>query len=140
LGRIVLSKLRILAQRLKQIGGQVSPVRIVAGVVLMGAGIVAAFGLAPGTMLPDTPTQLVRRDLTSPALQPLVRDNGYWREERIQRGDTMGSVLARLSCPISPLSNSCARIRARGRCISSSLASRCVSRPTKTATSSRCLT
>ena len=79
-----------------------SPVRIVAGVVLMGAGIVAAFGLAPGTMLPDTPTQLVRRDLTSPALQPLVRDNGYWREERIQRGDTMGSVLARLSVSDQP--------------------------------------
>ena len=79
-----------------------SPGRIVAGVVLMGAGIVAAFGLAPGTMLPDTPTQLVRRDLTSPALQPLVRDNGYWREERIQRGDTIGSVLARLSVSDQP--------------------------------------
>jgi murein DD-endopeptidase MepM/ murein hydrolase activator NlpD len=97
-----LSKLRILAQSLKQIGGHVLPGRIVAVVVLMGAGIVAAFGLAPGTMLPDTPTQLVRRDLASPALLPLVRDDGYWREERIQRGDTMGGVLARLSVSDQP--------------------------------------
>jgi murein DD-endopeptidase MepM/ murein hydrolase activator NlpD len=65
--------------------------------MLMGVGIVASFGLAPGALAPDAPTQLVRRDLASPALIPLPRDEGYWREERIQRGDTIGSVLARLS-------------------------------------------
>jgi murein DD-endopeptidase MepM/ murein hydrolase activator NlpD len=93
----ILSKLRILAQTLKNIGGHVAPGRLVAVIVLMGAGIVAAFGLAPGALLPDMPTTLVRRDLVSPALSPLARDEGYWREERIQRGDTIGSVLARLS-------------------------------------------
>jgi murein DD-endopeptidase MepM/ murein hydrolase activator NlpD len=93
----ILSKLRILAQTLKNIGGHVAPGRLVAAIVLMGAGIVAAFGLAPGTLLRDMPTQLVRRDLVSPVLSPLARDEGYWREERIQRGDTIGSVLARLS-------------------------------------------
>jgi murein DD-endopeptidase MepM/ murein hydrolase activator NlpD len=92
-----LSKLRILAQTLKNIGGHIAPRRVVAIVVLMGAGIVAAFGLAPGTLLPDAPSALVRRDLASPSLTALARDEGYWREERIQRGDTIGSVLARLS-------------------------------------------
>ena len=61
---------------------------------------VAAFGLAPGTTLPTTsrrgrsgaicPTGGVRRARATPA-RP-----GYWREERIRRGDTIGSVLARL--------------------------------------------
>ena len=92
-----MSKLRILAQTLKDIGGHIAPGRVVAIVVLMGAGIVAAFGLAPGTLLPDAPTTLVRRDLAFPTLTALARDDGYWREERIQRGDTIGSVLARLS-------------------------------------------
>ncbi len=96
-----MSKLRILAQSLKNIGdhasGHAVPGRLAAVVVLMGVGMVAAFGLAPDTLLPDTPTQLVRRDLAAPALAPLARDEGYWREEHIQRGDTIGSVLARLS-------------------------------------------
>jgi len=92
-----LSKLRILAQTLKNLGGYVVPGRLVAVVALMGVGVVAAFGLVPGTLVPDAPTQLVRRDLASPALTALARDEGYWREESIQRGDTIGSVLARLS-------------------------------------------
>ncbi len=92
-----MNELRILAQSLKNFGGYVVPGRLVAVVVLMAAGIVAAFGLAPGTSLSDLPTTLVRRDLASAALVPLARDDGYWREERIQRGDTIGSVLARLS-------------------------------------------
>ena len=96
-----MSKLRILAQSLRNIGGhiggQVVPARLAAIVVLMGVGMVAAFGLAPDTLLLDMPTQLVRRDLAAPALALLARDEGYWREERIQRGDTLGSVLARLS-------------------------------------------
>ncbi len=97
-----MSKLRILAQSVKNFGGHVVPARLAAIVVLMGVGMVAAFGLAPDTLLPDTPTQLVRRDLAAPALAPLARDEGYWREERIQRGDTIGSVLARLSVADQP--------------------------------------
>jgi len=69
-------KLRILAQSLKAIGGYVVPGRIVAVVVLMCAGMVAAFGLAPGTALPDTPTELVHRDLAAPSLSPLARNEG----------------------------------------------------------------
>jgi len=88
----ILSKLRILAQTLKNLGGYVVPGRLVAVVALMGVGVVAAFGLVPGTLVPDAPTQLVRRDLASPALTALARDEGYWREESIQRGDTIGKA------------------------------------------------
>lgn len=63
----------------------------------MGVGIVTAFGLAPDTMLPAVPSELVTRDLTLPPMAPAPAGEGYWREERIQRGDTLGSILARLS-------------------------------------------
>jgi len=63
----------------------------------MGVGIVAAFGLAPDGLLRDVPTQTIARQLSVPSLTPIAPVDGYWREERIQRGDTLGSVLARLS-------------------------------------------
>jgi murein DD-endopeptidase MepM/ murein hydrolase activator NlpD len=85
--------------------GRPTPGRFVAVVFLMGAGIVAAFGLAPDTMLPGSPSQLVTRDLALPPLAPAPRDAGYWREERIQPGDTLGSVLARLSLTDSAAQN-----------------------------------
>jgi murein DD-endopeptidase MepM/ murein hydrolase activator NlpD len=42
-------------------------------------------------------TRLVVRDLALPSLTPPSLGVGYWREARIERGDTLGSVLARLS-------------------------------------------
>ena len=57
---------------------------------------VAAFGLAPDTTLPTVPTRTVLRALPLPA--PPADDAAtavYWREERVQRGDTIGSLLAR---------------------------------------------
>jgi murein DD-endopeptidase MepM/ murein hydrolase activator NlpD len=63
----------------------------------MALGVVAAFGLAPDTMLPDVPTHFIARELALPALTPLAPVDGYWREERIQRGDTLGGIFARLS-------------------------------------------
>jgi len=59
--------------------------------------VVAAFGIAPGTITePVSRTQVVE-DIPLPALAPSVEtDAGYWREERIQRGDTLGALLARL--------------------------------------------
>jgi murein DD-endopeptidase MepM/ murein hydrolase activator NlpD len=110
----ILSKLRILAQSVQNIVGHVAPGQLVAVVVLMGAGIVAAFGLAPDTLLPDAPTQVVERDLSSPMLTPLARDGGYWREEGIQRGDTIGGVLARLSVA-DPAAQNFLRTDARAR-------------------------
>jgi murein DD-endopeptidase MepM/ murein hydrolase activator NlpD len=62
----------------------------------MAVGVVAAFGLSPGTTLETIATQPVVRELTLPTPAPPVPDDGYWREERIRRGDTLGAVLARL--------------------------------------------
>ncbi len=68
-------------------------------VMLLGMSAVAAFGLAPGTTLPTTPTRSIRVDLPRPAVSVVGVDAstaGYWREERIRRGDTIGSALSRL--------------------------------------------
>ncbi|MFO1316316.1 MAG: peptidoglycan DD-metalloendopeptidase family protein [Burkholderiales bacterium] len=57
---------------------------------------VAAFGLAPDTTLPTVPTRAVERALPLPALPAEdAAATVYWREERVQRGDTIGSLLAR---------------------------------------------
>src|SRR5206468_8194338 len=64
---------------------------------------VAAFGLAPDTTLETAPRQAILRALPNPVAAaqdaPDVTASAarYWREERIRRGDTIGSVLARLS-------------------------------------------
>ncbi|MFI4953057.1 MAG: peptidoglycan DD-metalloendopeptidase family protein [Burkholderiales bacterium] len=71
--------------------------RAVAALALMVIGVVAAFGFAPGTQVPDEPAHLVVRDLALPALEPAPIADGYWREARIEPGDTLGSVLARLA-------------------------------------------
>ena len=107
-------KFRILTQSLATLVARAAPGRIVAVVFLMGVGIVAAFGLAPDSMLPEAPTQLVTRDLALPPLTPAPPDAGYWREERIQRGDTLGSVLARLSLS-DPAAQNFLRTDARAR-------------------------
>ena len=56
---------------------------------------VAAFGTAPDTVLETIPTHLVERVLPQPAVVPSDEGATYWREERVQRGDTIGSLLAR---------------------------------------------
>jgi murein DD-endopeptidase MepM/ murein hydrolase activator NlpD len=71
-----------------------SPGQWLAIVVLSMTGV-AAFGLAPDTTLETIPTRKVERPLPLPALAPADDDAIYWREERVQRGDTIGSLLAR---------------------------------------------
>jgi hypothetical protein len=57
----------------------------------------AAFGLAPGTAVEPVASRVVSRQLALPALAAVDDgESGYWREERIRRGDTIGSILARL--------------------------------------------
>ena len=70
--------------------------RAAAVVALMTLGIVAAFGLAPDTTLDTVRTERIVRDLVPPALIAAPASEGYWREEQVRRGDTLGSVLARL--------------------------------------------
>ena len=62
----------------------------------MALGVVAAFGLALDTTLDTVPRERIMRELVLPAIAPPVADESYWREERVRRGDTLGSVLARV--------------------------------------------
>ncbi len=91
----------ILAQRpragLRRAAPALSPAQWVAVAVLALCGGVAAFGIAPGTTLETIPTARVSRPLDVPAIEPLAAEPPrYWAEDRIRRGDTVGSVLARL--------------------------------------------
>jgi len=59
--------------------------------------VVAAFGIAPDTAVEVPALTKVVEEIALPALAPVGGpDEGYWQEERIQRGDTFASVLARL--------------------------------------------
>lgn len=71
--------------------------RLVLAAVLPFVGVVAAFGIAPDTI---TERMIVARVVEEIAL-PEFPDHGnageaYWHEGRIQRGDTIASMLARL--------------------------------------------
>jgi len=56
---------------------------------------VAAFGTAPDTVLETVTTRVVERALPLPSIKEADEGSTYWREERFQRGDTLGSLLAR---------------------------------------------
>jgi murein DD-endopeptidase MepM/ murein hydrolase activator NlpD len=59
--------------------------------------VVAAFGIAPDTLVEKVPVNNVIEALELPALTPVADANPIFiREERIQRGDTVASLLARL--------------------------------------------
>jgi murein DD-endopeptidase MepM/ murein hydrolase activator NlpD len=97
--RILAQSARTLARRGPAAAWALSPGQWLA-VAVLGLSGVAAFGLAPDTTLETVPTRVVVRDLVlPPAATSAAEDaavSGYWREERIERGDTVGSVLARL--------------------------------------------
>jgi murein DD-endopeptidase MepM/ murein hydrolase activator NlpD len=61
-------------------------------------GVVAAFGIAPDTVTEPVVQKPVVLALALPAALPPAAgaDEAYWREERIQRGDTLADLLARL--------------------------------------------
>ena len=71
--------------------------RLALVLVLPFIGVVAAFGIAPDTATEPVARTEVVQEVALP-LSPLVdkADAGYWREERIQRGDTIAALLARL--------------------------------------------
>ncbi len=56
---------------------------------------VAAFGLSPDTTLPTVAVRTIERELPVPAVATAAAADVYWREERVQRGDTIGGLLAR---------------------------------------------
>jgi murein DD-endopeptidase MepM/ murein hydrolase activator NlpD len=62
----------------------------------MLAGVIGAFGFAPDSTLEPVATERIVRDIALPSIAASTFDAGYWREEEVRRGDTLGSVLARL--------------------------------------------
>ncbi|HTP96226.1 MAG TPA: peptidoglycan DD-metalloendopeptidase family protein [Burkholderiales bacterium] len=74
----------------------------IALLVLPLFGIVAAFGLSPDTLVDRVPLQNVVQELALPvtagavATEDAQTSQTFWREERIQRGDTVAALLARL--------------------------------------------
>jgi murein DD-endopeptidase MepM/ murein hydrolase activator NlpD len=91
---------RILAQTLvaaaRRAVGAASPGQWLAAAALALSGV-AAFGIAPGSAVDPEPSQFVQRALDAPVVTPLAAAGaGYWQEERVRRGDTVGSILARL--------------------------------------------
>jgi len=90
------SRFAMLPQSVAALADRVSIGRVFAVVALMAAGVVAAFGFAPETALETVPTQRVVRELAVPSLTASDADQGYWHEERVRRGDTLGALLARL--------------------------------------------
>jgi murein DD-endopeptidase MepM/ murein hydrolase activator NlpD len=71
--------------------------RLVFAAVLPFLGAIAAFGIAPDTASNRVVVTKVIEEIALPAL-PLASnpDESYWHEERIVRGDTIASLLARL--------------------------------------------
>lgn len=59
-------------------------------------GIIAAFGIAPDSKVDNIPLQTVVESVKLPELPQQEADLTFWREEKIQRGDTISSLLARL--------------------------------------------
>jgi murein DD-endopeptidase MepM/ murein hydrolase activator NlpD len=89
----------ILTHKVKRLIGKLSPRhRLAAAVIAVPCfGVVAAFGIAPDTLVEKVTFKNVVEELALPTLTPAVaQEEGYAREERIQRGDTVASLLARL--------------------------------------------
>jgi murein DD-endopeptidase MepM/ murein hydrolase activator NlpD len=92
------SKHAILAQRAAAAARGVAPGYWLA-VAVLGFFGAAAFGLVPGTTLEPIPVRTIERELAVPVVQIAAPDEPaqrYWQRARIERGDTLGSVLARV--------------------------------------------
>lgn len=87
----------ILAQNLLQLIRSRQVRRWILAAILPFVGVVAAFGIAPDT---TTEPVVVSNVVEALALQPqpleVPTDQAYVREERVQRGDTIAVLLARL--------------------------------------------
>ncbi len=92
------NKIGILAQKLFSQERKLSLRWLVAISSLPLFGMVAAFGIAPGTNTRQIPIQTVIENLELPQAQSDTGAAGsFWHEERIQRGDTISALLDRLN-------------------------------------------
>ena len=87
----------ILAQKLRRLLAGSRLVRLLAVIVFPFIGVVAAFGIAPDTITDPVATSRVVQEVNLPAARLANgSEDAYWREERVQRGDTLAELLARL--------------------------------------------
>ena len=87
----------ISGQRLVRLIGGSRLLRVAAALVLPFIGVVAAFGIASHTVTePLARTQVVQELALSALRTESGADAGYWREERVQRGDSLAALFARL--------------------------------------------
>ena len=87
----------ILAQKLLTPLARTGPRRVIAFLALLFLGVVAAFGIAPDTATDSIARKEIVEQLALPATSlALSPDAGFWREERVRRDDTLGTLLARL--------------------------------------------
>lgn len=87
----------IVLETLLRLGRSRGVRRGVLAAVLPFVGVVAAFGIAPDTTAEKVVVKPVVEEITlAPVAASSTPDDSYWREERVQRGDTFGSLLSRL--------------------------------------------
>jgi murein DD-endopeptidase MepM/ murein hydrolase activator NlpD len=87
----------IVTQKLLQLVRTPAFRRWTLALVLPFAGVVTAFGIAPDTITEPIEQSRVVENLTlSPVVTTMAATQTFWREERIQRGETQASLLARL--------------------------------------------
>ncbi|HSQ03981.1 MAG TPA: peptidoglycan DD-metalloendopeptidase family protein [Burkholderiales bacterium] len=87
----------ILAQKLLGLVHNGKLRRLILIATLPFAGVMAAFGIAPDTVTEHVTFAPVVQELSLPEPQAAEDSpQSFWREERIQRGDTIGTLLARL--------------------------------------------
>jgi len=87
----------ILAQKFSNLLHARTPRRVLLALVLPFVGVMAAFGIAPDTVTDSVERRSVVEELALPT--PAATDasaDTYWHETRIERGDTIASILQRL--------------------------------------------
>jgi murein DD-endopeptidase MepM/ murein hydrolase activator NlpD len=91
------ARFAILAQKLSALLHGSAWRRVLLALLLPFVGIMAAFGIAPDTITDTVERSNIVEQISLPAL-PVSGDinESYWREARIERGDTIASVLQRL--------------------------------------------
>ena len=87
----------IVPEKLLRLARSTAVRRAVLAAILPFVGVVTAFGIAPDTVTEKVTVQSVVEEVALPAAPAAAAtDEAYTREERIHRGDTIASVLARL--------------------------------------------
>ncbi|MBS4097233.1 MAG: M23 family metallopeptidase [Sulfuricella sp.] len=99
------NKPAILAQNNTAQGRKISLRWLVAISSLPLFGIVAAFGIAPNTETNNIPVRTIIENLNIPSQAQTTPSETYWREEKIQRGDTIATLLERLDVGDEEITN-----------------------------------